>query len=123
MSSDITVQAVRLALGMNELQARVASMNIANAGKPDARAMRVDFGSLQATLAAAASSPNAAGLAERVAQAANDVGRSAQVDAGIAIQADEQIGDMVTASLHYQALGEALSRHMGLMRLAVTGRS
>lgn len=123
MSSDITVQAVRLALGMNELQARVASMNIANAGKPDARAMRVDFGSLQATLSAAASSADQVGLGERLGKAAADLRRSAQVDSGIPIQADEQIGDMVAASISYQALGEALSRHMGLMRLAVTGRS
>lgn len=123
MSSDITVQAVRLALGMNELQARVASMNIANAGKPDARAMRVDFGSLQTTLTAAASSSHEAGLAERLGKAANELGRSARIDSGTSIQADEQIGDMVAASISYQALGEALSRHMGLMRLAVTGRS
>ena len=123
MSSDITVQAVRLALGMNELQARVASMNIANAGKPDARAMRVDFGSLQATLLAASAIGQDAGVAERLSRAASDLRKSAQVDTGIAIHADEQIGDMVSASLSYQALGEALSRHMGLMRLAVTGRS
>lgn len=123
MSSDITVQAVRLALGMNELQARVASMNIANAGKPDARAMRVDFGSLQTVLSAAASSADESGLGERLGKAAADLRSSAQVDSGIPIQADEQIGDMVAASISYQALGEALSRHMGLMRLAVTGRS
>ena len=36
---------------------------------------------------------------------------------------DEQVGDMVAASLNYQSLSEALSRHFGLMRLAVTGRS
>lgn len=123
MSSDITVQAVRLALGMNEMQAKVASMNIANAGKHEARAMRVDFGSLQATLAAAASPDHEVGLAERLGKAASDLRRSVQVDSGIPIQADEQIGDMVAASINYQALGEALSRHMGLMRLAVTGRS
>jgi flagellar basal body rod protein FlgB len=39
------------------------------------------------------------------------------------VQLDEQVGDMVAASLNYQSLSEALSRHFGLMRLAVTGRS
>ncbi|MDQ3286708.1 MAG: hypothetical protein M3Q42_00355 [Pseudomonadota bacterium] len=123
MSSDITVQTVRLALGMNELQARVASVNIANAGKTGAGEMRVDFGSLQSILASATSSTADTGVAERLRAAAAGLANSAPFDTGAPINADEQIGDMVAASINYQALGEALSRHMGLMRLAATGRN
>ena len=123
MSNDITTQAVRLSLGMHELQARVASMNIANASKPDARAMRVDFASLQATLdtiaAGGADDVNGA----RLRLAAADLASSTLITTGDAIRADEQIGDMVAAGVGYQALGQALSRHFGLMRLAISGRS
>lgn len=123
MSNDITMQAVRLALGMHEMQARVASMNVANASKPDARAMRVDFGSLQATLGSIAESGNDVDMAARLRLAAGDLASSTPITTGETILADEQIGDMVTAGVGYQALSEALSRHFGLMRLAISGRS
>lgn len=123
MSNDITTQAVSLALGMREMQARVASMNIANATKPDARAMRVDFASLQATLGGLATSGNDVDVAARLRLAASDLASSTPITTGETIQADEQIGDMVAAGVGYQALSEALSRHFGLMRLAISGRT
>ncbi|MGH8078356.1 MAG: hypothetical protein ACREPE_13660, partial [Lysobacter sp.] len=66
MSNDITTQAVSLALGMHEMRARVASMNIANASRPDARAMRIDFASLQTTLGSIATSGNDADVTARL---------------------------------------------------------
>lgn len=120
MSSEVTIDAVRLALGMHELQARTASMNIANASKPDARALRVDFAAAQSLLSDVAEG--------RVADAGTlewanlEMRTAAPAPTSDAILLDEQVGDMVSASTAYQSLSEALSRHFGLMRLATTGR-
>jgi flagellar basal-body rod protein FlgB len=122
MSSELTIDAVRLALSVQEMQARVASINIANASRPDARALRADFAMAQGLLADAAGSPSA-GLESQLAQAAADVRATTPDPTAREIHVDEQIGDMVVASTSYQGLSEALGRYFGLMRLAVTGRS
>ena len=36
---------------------------------------------------------------------------------------DQLVADSVSAGMNYQALTESLSRHFGLMRLAINGRS
>lgn len=123
MSNDITTEAVRLALGIREAQARSASANIANAGVEGARAQRADFAGLQALLSEAAQGGDGAALGARLSAAADGV-RAVPVESGLEpIQADEQVADMVTAGMNYQALGEALSRHFGLLRLSIAGRS
>lgn len=123
MSNDITTEAVRLALGIREAQARSASVNIANAGIEGARAQRADFAAMQALLGEAAQGGDSQALAARLSAAADGV-RAVPVEAGVdPIQADEQVADMVTAGMNYQALGEALSRHFGLLRLSIAGRS
>lgn len=123
MSSDITTDAVRLALGVRETQARLASVNIANAGVEGARALRADFAELQSLLTEAAQGSDGAALAARL-HAAADHARQAPVSAGVdKIHLDEQVADMVTAGMNYQSLGEALSRHFGLLRLSIAGRS
>lgn len=122
MSNDITTEAVRLALGIREAQARSASVNIANAGIEGARAQRVDFAAMQTLLSEAAQGGDNT-LASRLSAAADGV-RAMPAQAGVdPIQADEQVADMVTAGMNYQALGEALSRHFGLLRLSIAGRS
>lgn len=122
MSSDITVDAVRLALGINETQARLASRNIAGANDPGASALRADFAQLQALLGEAAQG-GGPDLAERVRAAAASGAQTAQVAASGPIQLDEQVADIVAASVNYQSLSEALSRHFGLLRLSIAGRS
>ena len=124
MPQEITVQAVRLALGLQQLRAEVASSNIARANTPGHQAMRVELGNAQAVLSQVAgdragpssfsllSSSTAAGMAPVVPDAS-----------AAAAQPDVQVAEMVAASLDYQALVESLNRHFGLMRLAVTGRS
>lgn len=122
MSGDITTEAIRLALGVHELQARIASVNVANAGRTHARAMRADFGQMQAALTQASRAASGDSLAN-LAQAEAAL-RALSPEAGTeSISADEEIGDMVTAAVQYQTLTEALSRHFGMMRLAITGRS
>lgn len=122
MSGDITTLAVRVALGMHEMQARIASVNVANAGRIEARAMRADFAHVQQALAGAVRAD--AGDSSAALHQAEAELRSLVPGTGTEpISADEEIGDMVAASTGYQALTEALSRHFGLMRLAIAGRS
>lgn len=124
--NDITTEAVRLSLAMNQLRAENASQNIARAGTPGAQATRLDFARSQNLLSAAAiaGDDNEASLLDALARAAGEPTASAQVDvAGTPINLDEEVADMSASSLEYQALTESLSRHFGLMRLAITGRN
>lgn len=120
MSQGTTVEAVRLALGMLDAQARVASRNIAQAGQPDAQAMRIDFDGARSLLASVleGSAP-----ASRLDDVRHMVEQSAPSATGGPIQQDLEVTDMVATSLHYQTLTEALSRHFGLMRLSISGRA
>ena len=122
MSVENTIDAVRLALNLQETRAHIASMNVANAGKPGATAMRVDFAKVEAALREAAHAGSESEAA-RWLQSANNELRAADPQSTLdPIRLDEQMGDIATAGIEYQALTEALSRQFGLMRIAVTGR-
>ena len=124
-SSDLTTQAVRLALGISQQRADVASRNIAQASTPGAQPMHVDFARSQGLLERAAGNGAAAdpGLFQALAEALSEpAGDEHAALAGTAINLDEQVADMATASLEYQSLTESLNRHFGLMRLAINGR-
>jgi flagellar basal-body rod protein FlgB len=123
-ASDLTTQAVRLALGISQLRADVASRNIANASTPGAQAAHLDFARSQGLLEQAATARgNETSLLQSLAEATTQPGHVASLDApGTAINLDEQVADMATASLEFQSLTESLNRHFGLMRLAINGR-
>lgn len=126
MSNDLTIESVRLALGMQQLRAEMAAQNIASANMPGARAMRLDFGASQALLTQAAGQGADLGssLGQALADAADAVPHAAIPDhEGASIQLDEQVADAASANLGYQALSEALSRRFGLMRLAIAGKN
>lgn len=120
MSGSLSVEAVRLALGMLELQARVASQNVARANEPGARAMTVDLAGIQSELAGV---PTGATSIERLRTSASTVRGLEATETQAPIEVDAQVADMVVASTQYQTLTEALNRHFGLMRLAATGRT
>ncbi len=122
MSVENTIDAVRLALSLHETRAHIASMNVANAGKPEATAMRADFAKVEAALRQAAHAGSESEAA-RWLESANSELRAADPQRSFdPIRLDEQMGDIATAGIEYQALTEALSRQFGLMRIAVTGR-
>jgi flagellar basal-body rod protein FlgB len=122
-ATELTVDAVRMALNLNKLRAEVAGWNIVNASSVDAPMFVIDHSGTDALLQMAASddpgaardllsdpsSPTMAIVDERY-----DAARSSL---------DELVADSVTAGLNYQSLTESLSRHFGLMRLAISGRS
>lgn len=124
--NDLTTEAIRLALGMQQIRAEVAGQNIARANTPGAQATRLDFGISQSLLsqAAAPGAGNDRALIDALSAAAGRSPHGQSLDApGTPIQLDEQVADLSSASLNYQALSESLSRHFGLMRLAVTGKN
>lgn len=124
--NDLTIEAARLALGMQQLRAETAARNIARANVPGAQAMRLDFAESQALLGQTASKgadPDPS-LGRALTAAADSVPHAAVSDLpGTPIQLDEQVADAASANLGYQALSEALSRNFGLMRLAITGKN
>lgn len=124
--NDLTTEAVRLAMSMNQLRAEYASQNIAKAGTPGAQAARLDFGLSQGLLEQAAKTSIAGqgDLLEALASAESQPMSSEYLEApGSAINLDEEVADMASANLKYQTLTESLNRHFGLMRLAITGRN
>lgn len=125
MGYESTIDAIRLGLSIQEMRSRVASMNVANANLPDARALRLDFSAAEAALRSdqegrvGGTGDGEVDLAELAARLRGQTPhRSEEV-----IQVDREIGEMATSLVTYQSLAEALSRQFGLMRLAITGRS
>lgn len=124
MAHDITVEAVRLALGLQQLRAEVASNNIAGASTPGFQASRVEMGGAQALLRqAAAAGGNPAIFGALSSFSASELAPVVADTTPAAAQPDTQVAEMVAASLDFQTLSESLNRHFGLMRLAVAGRS
>ena len=125
MNDDITTQAVRLAMSMSQMRAEVAGVNIAQASSPGAQATRLDFGRSQGLLEqlVGRSPSSEAGLLSALSDAAFAPNPGQHKEASVGISLDEEVADMASANLKYQALTESLNRHFGLMRLAISGRN
>lgn len=124
--NDITTEAIRLAMSMTQLRADLASQNIAKASTPGAQATRLDFGTSQGLLDQLAATP-AGAEGDLLAALSDATGRPAAAEyheaPGTAINLDEEVADMASASLRYQSLTESLNRQFGLMRLAISGKN
>jgi len=123
MASELTVEAVRMALDMSKLRAEVTSWNIVNASVAGAPLFVVDSTAADAALqAAAGGDPTTARrvFSGAIAQGPTVVNERYDVERP---SLDELVADSVVAGLDYQVLAESLGRHFGLMRLAISGRS
>jgi flagellar basal body rod protein FlgB len=85
------------ALDQSLMRQQVAAQNIARADEPGFMALRVS--STDATEAPKAEPSDSP------------------------VRMDQEVAEMVSASLEYQLLADALSRHLGLARLAISTRS
>lgn len=124
--SDITTEAVRLAMSMNQIRAEYASQNISKSNTPGAKAVHLDFAHTQGLLeqVVSLSGVDEGSLLGVLAEAASTPSFTENADTfSGAINLDEEVADMASANLKYQALTESLNRHFGLMRLAVAGRN
>jgi flagellar basal body rod protein FlgB len=122
MNTENTIDAVRLALNMQDIRARVAGMNVANANKPNATSLRVDFAEVEAALREVARSGNEVEISRLLAAAGQELAGIEPATEGAAIRLDGEIGEIAAAGVEYQALTEALNRQFGLMRIAIAGR-
>ena len=123
MASDITVDAVRMALNLNQLRAEITSWNIVNSSAAEASYFTIDDSATTELLGAAAGSdPQRVG--ERLAHPSSPTMAIVnEQNDGTRPALDELVTESVVAGMNYQVLSESLSRHFGLMRLAVTGRT
>ncbi|HBK46556.1 MAG TPA: hypothetical protein DDZ67_09020 [Xanthomonadaceae bacterium] len=123
MASELTVDAVRMALDLSRMRAEVTGWNIVNASVPGASFFVVDQSAAESALGVAAGEDTAAGY-QALSAARNSSLALVEERFDVARPGlDELVADSVSAGLQYQLLSEALGRHFGLMRLAVTGRS
>lgn len=123
MESDLTVNAVRMALNLNKLRAEVAGWNIVNSSSADAPMFRIDHSETDALLRSAAYD-NADTVRQALAAPSSPTMAIVNEDYGMPRSTlDELVAESVTAGLNFQSLTESLSRHFGLMYLAISGRS
>ncbi len=123
MSADmgLTVDAVRLAMNVEHLRAKVAAQNIATANVPGAQAMRMDVSGALAGLRG--SRYDSSLFAQNLeALASQDLGRYLQdVPATTPLALDGEVAEMSSASGRHQALADGVSRQFGLMQLVIKG--
>ena len=122
MHHDFQIDAIRMALTLHETRARLAGVNIANANRPGAHAVRADVATARLALAQAFDASGAHAFAHWLHAAAAALQPSADANAA-PIRQDREIAEMAAASADYQALTETLARHFALMRLAIAGRT
>lgn len=123
MATDITVDAVRMAMSLNALRAEVASWNIVNASAPDAPMFVIDHSATDALLGQAVQEDSVQVRAQLADPSSPTMAIVNEQYDAVRSSLDELVADSVSAGLNYQALSESLSRHLGLMRLAISGRS
>ncbi|MEI7037470.1 hypothetical protein [Fulvimonas yonginensis] len=118
---DITTEAVRLGLDLAQVRAEIASANIARANVPGATLQRADFADALDVLGAAAKGD--AGAGARM-QAISQQSLRNQIGPVVAdgTSLDDQVAELSTQGLAYRALTDGLSRHFGLMQLAISGK-
>lgn len=119
---DHTIDAVRLALNLQELRARTASANVAGASRADAVAQRYDFATVEIALREASHASDDV-TSTHWLRAADAALRELRPQGDGAIRIDEEIAELSAASVDFQTLTEALGRRFGLMRIAISGRA
>lgn len=114
-----TIEAVRLAMQVEDLRARVAANNIAMANVPGSKAMRVSAGSAMENLKENFLDTTL------FSQELNSL-RSEGVESFVhktdtQISLDSEVADVSAASTRYRALADGVSRQFALMQLAIRG--
>lgn len=121
---DLTLEAVRVALDLNQVRMEVASTNIARADVPGAQLERADFsGAIDALESAARDPKDDPGRLEMITPQTlrANIGSLGQTGAGASLL-DDQIAELNTDSVTYRALATGLTRRFALMQLAIAGK-
>lgn len=123
MSADysLTLDTVRLAMGLEELRARIAAQNIATANIPNSASLYLDSDAALGALRSARTDPDL--FRRRLAETRLDE-QSPYLHASDTLSAaplDAQVAELSAASGKYQALADGVSRQFALMQLAIKG--
>lgn len=116
-SSELTIEAVRLALGASALRHEVITTNIANVSTPDYVRMKVSFDE-QLASALAGAQASGMGAAEQLAGLRPTVEAAPE---GGKVQIDTEMTAMSENSLRYHALTRGLSRYFSILDAIVSG--
>lgn len=122
---DITTEAVRAGLAIEQLRMQVAGSNIAHAGIPGAAMERADFSHALATLEQAAQSPDAA-AAHRLAGI--DLGtlqggvERLDPSGGTTVSLDDQVAELNIDSVRFKTLADGLARRFAMLQIAISGK-
>lgn len=121
---DLTLEAVRVGLDLNQLRMEVASTNIARADVPGASLEHADFSEAVDALQNAARYPDSdAGRLELITpQALRAHVESHEPVGAAAVVLDDQIAELNTDNVAYRALATGLTRRFALMQLAIAGK-
>lgn len=123
MSADIglTIDAVHLAMNLEQVRAKVTANNIANANVPGSRPMRLNLGQPLSQLRASLLDPALLAQTLKTLSEADPQKYLQPLPAGAPLALDDQIAEMSAASGRYQALADGVSRQFALMQLAMRG--
>lgn len=121
---DLTLEAVRVGLDLNQLKMQIAASNIANANVPGTRLERANFSEALSALHEAArdSGANPARLESITPQTLRTDSQSSGVVAANPVALDDEIAELNSDSVAYRALSTGLTRRFALMQLAIAGK-
>jgi flagellar basal-body rod protein FlgB len=116
-STNLTIDAVQMALSAASMRQRVISDDIANINSPDHVRMRVDFEQrLSAALEAASGADNAGATSASLLSDARPIMEPAE-NSGQPPELDDEMVALSANALHYQALARGLSRYLSIAEL------
>jgi len=121
---DLTLEAVRVGLDLDQLKMQMAANNIARADVPGTRLESANFSEALAALHEATKDPyaNPARLASITPQTLRaDIQPSGAIGTNL-IALDDEIAELNADSVSYRALATGLTRRFALMQLAIAGK-
>lgn len=117
----MSVDAVRLAMSVEELRAKVAANNIAMANMPGSRPQRFDSAAALSGLRASRDDGELFAQALGELQASSAAPYLHELSSASPVALDAEVSEMSDASARYQTLADAATRQYALMSLAIKG--
>ncbi len=123
MAADMSlaVDAVRFAMSLEQLRAKIAAHNIAMANVPGGQTMRLSGMPALSSLRSLRQDPQLFAQALRSLQDSELTAHVQSYTPNEALALDSAVADLSAASGRYQALADGVSRQFALMQLAIRG--
>ena len=123
MDSNISIELISWAMDRALASHTVSRMNAANASVKNFAPIKISFESQLNALEKAQSAEDINATLESIKQTVDQMmeQNTVRLD-GETVQVDQEVRDMVKNSGYYKTLADVMSRKMGLMKLAISGR-